>query len=262
MIVIVIFIVCFISSTIGGICGIGGGVIIKPVLDAIGIMDVVKISFLSGCTVLAMSIVTFLRNRKENGVIDLKRITPLALGAVIGGVIGKKIFDILKQIFKNSNYVGAVQAGILIIITILTFVYTIKKSKVKSHDINNSTVCAFIGLTLGMVSAFLGIGGGPINIMVLHFFFSMDTKKAAANSLYIIMLSQLSSLVQSFVTNTVPTVGLNVLLVMIIAGITGGILGGNLNKGISIKSVEQLFLSAMGIIILINVYNFVMFAFL
>ena len=41
----IIFAVCLCASTIGGICGIGGGVIIKPVLDALGLMSVSAISF-------------------------------------------------------------------------------------------------------------------------------------------------------------------------------------------------------------------------
>ena len=51
----VFFGVSFLASIVGAICGIGGGVIIKPVLDAFGVLDVSAISFLSGCTVLAMS---------------------------------------------------------------------------------------------------------------------------------------------------------------------------------------------------------------
>ena len=34
---LIIILVCFFSSVVGAICGIGGGVIIKPVLDAVGI---------------------------------------------------------------------------------------------------------------------------------------------------------------------------------------------------------------------------------
>ena len=40
MVLLLIFLICFSASVIGAICGIGGGVIIKPVLDAFGIMDV------------------------------------------------------------------------------------------------------------------------------------------------------------------------------------------------------------------------------
>ena len=61
---ILIFIICLLASVIGGICGIGGGVIIKPVLDAMGIMSVSAISFLSGLTVMSMSIISVLRQRK------------------------------------------------------------------------------------------------------------------------------------------------------------------------------------------------------
>ena len=38
MIFILVFLICFFASIAGAICGIGGGVIIKPVLDAFGIM--------------------------------------------------------------------------------------------------------------------------------------------------------------------------------------------------------------------------------
>ena len=42
-----IFLICLSASAVGGICGIGGGVIIKPVIDAMGIMSVSAISLLS-----------------------------------------------------------------------------------------------------------------------------------------------------------------------------------------------------------------------
>ena len=53
--ILLVFAICLIASTIGGICGIGGGVVIKPVLDAMGVMTVSTASFLSGLTVLAMA---------------------------------------------------------------------------------------------------------------------------------------------------------------------------------------------------------------
>lgn len=63
---IIVFAVCLAASVIGGICGIGGGVIIKPVLDAMGVMSVSALQFLSGLTVLGMSAVSVLRRRGEH----------------------------------------------------------------------------------------------------------------------------------------------------------------------------------------------------
>lgn len=45
MIYLIFLVVCFAASIVGAICGIGGGVIIKPVLDSFGVLDVTAISF-------------------------------------------------------------------------------------------------------------------------------------------------------------------------------------------------------------------------
>ena len=52
---LIFFLVALTASVAGAICGIGGGVIIKPVLDLLHLETVTAISFLSGCTVLSMS---------------------------------------------------------------------------------------------------------------------------------------------------------------------------------------------------------------
>ena len=112
-----------------------------------------------------------------------------------------------------------------------------------------------IGLALGIMSSFLGIGGGPINLVVLYFFFSMDTKTAAANSLYIILFSQLASLITTLATRTVPPFHWPVLLVMVCGGVGGGVVGRALNKKMDNRLVERLFIGLMGLIVLICVYN-------
>ncbi len=61
MIYFIIALICFVASSVGAIVGIGGGVIIKPVLDSFKIMDVTVISFLSGITVLCMSTYTVIK---------------------------------------------------------------------------------------------------------------------------------------------------------------------------------------------------------
>lgn len=249
------FLVSLLASVVGGICGVGGGVIIKPVLDATGTMSVSGISFLSGCTVLSMSLISFLKNRRNKGVIDIKISTCLAVGAIIGGLSGKSLFDLLKAAFQNENRLGAVQAGLLILVTLGALMYSIYSEKIRTHHIKSITVCCMIGLVLGMISSFLGIGGGPINLTVLFFFYSMDTKKAAANSLYIIMFSQIASLFQTILGHTVPSVSLVLLALMVLAGALGGIIGSHINKNIASRTVERLFIGFMIMIVGINIYN-------
>jgi uncharacterized membrane protein YfcA len=260
MIYFLAFVICFLASIVGAICGIGGGVIIKPVLDAVGMMDVSSISFLSGCTVLAMSTYSVVKSKmSRESKIETKTGLPLAIGAAVGGIIGKVIFQFLISISKEQDKVGAIQAICLIIITVGTLLYTVYKNHIKTYHLTNIIVCLTIGVILGILSSFLGIGGGPINLVVLFFFFSMSTKIAAENSLYIIFFSQITSILQSLITGNVPEFAIEVLVLMVVGGICGGICGRLFNQKIEDATVDKLFISLMAVIILVNIYNFCKF---
>lgn len=256
MIYLIFLAISFLASIVGAICGIGGGVIIKPVLDAFGVLSVSMISFLSSCTVFAMSSYSVIKARlAHESQIDLKLTTPLAIGAAIGGLIGKELFSRIKELFANADTIGAVQAGCLVVITLLTLIYTINKEKIKTNHTTNKLICILIGLMLGIMSSFLGIGGGPINLVVLYYFFSMTTKCAAQNSLYIIFFSQGASLLKTIIEQSVPQVDLILLIGMIACGLLGAVCGRKINRKIDEKKVDFLFKALMILIILINVYN-------
>lgn len=253
---ILFWLISFGASIAGAICGIGGGVIIKPVLDAFGVLSVSTISFLSSCTVLCMTCYSVIKGKMSGeSLIDMRTGTPLGIGAAIGGVAGKSMFQALSSMFADKDMVGAVQAACLLVITLGTLIYTIKKDQVKTLRVENAAACVAIGLVLGIFSSFLGIGGGPINLVVLYFFFSMGTKMAAQNSLFIILCSQATSTVTS-----IPTVDFSVIDPLLIAGmiccgILGGICGRAINKHIDERHVDKLFSGLMVVIVLICVYN-------
>ena len=246
----------FFASVAGAICGIGGGVIMKPALDLFGWASVSTISFLSGCTVLAMSCYSVIKCMlaKEQSV-NLKTATPLAFGAAVGGVLGKQMFSAVKNSLPNPDMVGGVQAACLLVITLLTLLYTLNKEKISTLQVTSLVACGTIGVLLGIMSSFLGIGGGPINLVVLYFFFGMDTKTAAANSLYIILFSQATSFATTLITRTVPQFTAITLVLMVFSGILGGAAGRIVNKQMDNQRVEKLFVGLMGLIILASAYN-------
>ncbi|MDE6588970.1 MAG: sulfite exporter TauE/SafE family protein [Oscillospiraceae bacterium] len=258
---LIYFAVSFLASVAGAICGIGGGVIIKPVLDLCALAGVSTISFLSGCTVLSMSCYSVGRNLLSGGSrVDFKTGTPLAIGAAVGGVVGKQLFGAIRSLFANPNTVGAVQAACLAVITAGTLAYTVFKSRIKTHRVDSAAACVGIGLALGITSSFLGIGGGPINLVVLFYFFSMDTKTAAQNSLYIILFSQITSLLTTLVTRSVPEFAWGALALMVCGGIGGGMAGRAVNKRMDNAAVDKLFMGLMVVIILISISNTVRYS--
>ena len=254
---LIIILVCFFSSVVGAICGIGGGVIIKPVLDATGVMAVTTVSFLSGCTVLSMSVVSLYKNlkAKHTFVFDKAFATVLALGGVVGGLTGKELYQGNNSRLEDSSRVGAVQPFVLMIVTVGTLAYTIRKEKIHTKNVQSRAVIFGIGIILGILSSFLGIGGGPINLVVLFFFFSMETKQAALYSIYVIMFSQISSLLSTVFKNNVPPFEPQILILMIACGVLGGLAGSKINKKIENRTVDKLFMGLMAVIICINIYN-------
>ena len=106
------------ASISGAICGIGGGVIIKPVLDLLQVDSVATISFLSSCTVLAMSCYSVLKNlSNSDNRIDLRITTPLAVGAAAGGLVGKQLYSSIAAMYSDPDTVGAWQAASLAVVT-------------------------------------------------------------------------------------------------------------------------------------------------
>lgn len=249
------------ASVIGAVCGIGGGVIIKPVLDMLGLAPLSAINFLSACTVLSMSLYSVARARAaRERIIDLTIGLPLGLGAAAGGLLGKWAFDRARAAFANPSTAGALQAAVLLALTLGTLFYTLKKDRVRTLSMRGAAPTALTGLCLGLMSSFLGIGGGPFNLVVLHYFFSMQTKRAAQNSLFIVLLSQAASLIKTFVDGSVPAFRAPDLILMILGGVLGAMLGRALNRRLDDARVTRLFIWLMAAIVLICAYNIVKYS--
>lgn len=252
------FLVAFMACVIGKVCGMGGGVIIKPVLDALNVMDRSAINFVSSCTVLGMTCWSVGRSLARGSTeIDVKHTTPLAVGAAVGGIAGKSLFIWVRSLFPNPDTASGVQAAVLLVLTFATLLYTLRKDKIKSFKIENMALTSVIGLALGMIGSFLGIGGGPFNVAALFLFFQMDTKTAAANSLYVIFFSQLLNLIWTALNRAIPQVDILFLFVMIVSGVLGSELGQVVVKKISDKQTTVLFEMSMVLVMGINVYNII-----
>ncbi len=256
---LILFLLCLIASTLGAITGVGGGILIKPIADAMNLLPVSAISFLSGCTVFCMAASSLIRGR-GNGVKLEKSVTiPLAAGSVAGGLLGKWMFELIRQNFSNEAVLGLIQAILLLAMTLAVLVYYLFKSKIKPKNLRGLILCAVVGLTLGIISSFLGIGGGPANVAILCWLFSMTSKEAAKNSIFVIFFSQLVSLGSTFLGNTVPDVSIWLVVLMAAGGVVGAIIGSVISKRISDQGVDKVFMYMLGAIALVNVWNIVRF---
>ncbi len=249
------FLVTLFATIIGAIAGIGGGIIIKPSLDAIGTYNIGTIAVLSAITVLCMAAVSAVKHIKGGIKLDL-RIVILSVGAVLGGFLGKYLFDIFSDLL-NDSLAKALQAGMLI----LLLVFSLLRKYYPQYHIENKIFIFIAGLFMGMISSFLGIGGGPINIVIISMAFSVDTKDAAVYSIFVIFFSQLANVINTVITPGLGQFNLSMLIYMLPAAVIGGLVGSYLNRKLSKNMVEYLFNGLMGFVILLNIYNISIFFF-
>lgn len=115
-------IIIIFATFMGAYVGLGGGVIIKPLLDLIGKDPINIVNFYSACAVFSMSISSTIKHIKSKTKIDFKLIVSLSVGAVIGGILGSRLFDYLLTLFDNSK-LKSFQGLILGILLVASVVY-------------------------------------------------------------------------------------------------------------------------------------------
>lgn len=247
---IIYFLVAFVATTAGALAGLGGGVIIKPSLDLLGHYDITTISLLSSFTVFSMAIVSTYKQIKIGFKIE-KRLVVLAIGAIVGGVLGKSLFVLLLNNVAHESKASGMQA---IILAVLLLIVLFKKH-LPNWDVKNVLVIFIVGLSLGTTASFLGIGGGPINVAVIMMFLKMDIKESAVASVFVILLSQLSKILTFTVTGGLIGIDFTMLIYMIPAAIAGGMVGFKLSQLLAHEHVDKIFTVLVAILVVLNVYN-------
>ena len=128
-------IIIIFATFMGAFVGLGGGVIIKPLLDLIGKDSVAVVNFISTCAVFSMSISSTVKHIRSKTKIDFKLIISLSVGAVIGGILGSKLFDYLLGIF-NNNMLKSLQGLILGILLVISVIYINIKNAISTCLMN------------------------------------------------------------------------------------------------------------------------------
>ncbi len=254
---ILYFIISLFATTAGALTGMGGGVIIKPVLDVLKDYNVETIGMLSSITVLTMSIVSVGKHIQQKTQINFEIAVPLALGSIAGGFIGQNMLKSIVNLLCLDRIIFIIQNLLLAILILTVYFYMLNKDKIGSHHFEGTISSLMIGIFLGIISSFLGIGGGPINVAIFIYLFSFDMKTAAVSSLITILFAQISKLLTVAFTSGFTAFDLSMLPAMMIGGVAGGMIGSMLNKKLPKEAVEKGFNSVQLIILFIALFNII-----
>ena len=123
MVLILYGFVVFLATLLGSFVGLGGGVIIKPVLDVINAHSLTEISFFSSCAVFAMSITSTTRHIIKKTPIKPSIVLLVALGSVGGGLLGNYLFNYALSVSSTPNTVRGIQSAILAVFLVCVIIF-------------------------------------------------------------------------------------------------------------------------------------------
>ncbi|MGX6961250.1 sulfite exporter TauE/SafE family protein [Vagococcus xieshaowenii] len=253
MIGIIYFVAIIIANTLGAISGMGGGVLIKPIFDFIGVDSVAVISFYSSVAVFTMSLVSTTRQLQNGISFDKRNVTWLSLGALIGGIFGNQLLDEMLMSFSNDQHVKLVQISLTIITLLFALFYNnLDLKNLSLREVHWYFLC---GLILGCLASLLGIGGGPINVSLLMLLFNLPIKQAGVYSIATILFSQLAKIITITIGSGLATFDMSRLLWIIPAAVIGGLLGARLSRILSEQKIQLVFNAMIILVIIINLYN-------
>lgn len=254
---LIYFLIVIAATTLGAVTGMGGGIIIKPVLDMMKGYDAATIGILSSISVFSMAVVSVLKQIQQKIKIKYNIAIPLALGSVTGGIIGEKMLSVIIARLGENSKVTIVQNIILATLIVCIFFYMLNKSKIRTLGITNVFPVVIAGVFLGIISSFLGIGGGPINVALLIFIFSFDIKTATLCSIITILFAQISKLSLVALSTGFSGYDLSMLPPMLVGAVSGGFIGSRLNKKLSEKAVVICFNGVQCLVFSICIYNII-----
>ena len=270
-----VFILVFLGLVVGflsGMFGVGGGFLMTPMLILMGIPPAVAVASEAN-HILAASVSGFLAHMRRANV-DFLMGFILLLGGVLGSIIGVFLLKYLLSIGQEKLFISLSYILILIFVGFWMLAesmssikkkYEGKKNKLhehiwlhglpfkikfrKSHLYISVLPPIFIGLLVGILSSIMGIGGGFILVPAMIYILGMPTQVVIGTSLLqIVFVTTVSTIMHSYINQTVDVVLSSLLLIGAVVGAQIGTRAMVLLRGEQIR-----FLLAIIIIIVASV---------
>lgn len=241
-----------------GLIGGGGSILTVPVLVYLFRIEPVLATSYSLFIVGSTSLVGAFPKYKQ-GYVNLKTVLLFGSSSITTVFITRKfIIPLLPDVFFNVGSFEVTQSLLVMVVFAILMlaasVSMIKGSKIAAEKDTNQKpwMLVLYGVLIGLVTGFLGAGGGFLLIPALVFLMKLPMKEAIGTSLLIIALNSLIGFLGDIGRNPVDW---KFLLSIAIIAITGIFIGGYFNQkvdGDRLKKGFGWFVLVMGIYILVK----------
>ena len=178
----------FAAGLLGSMIGLGGGIIVIPVLTFLGFPPTVAASnsLFAALSNATASTISYSKQKRIEYSLGLKLGLLSIPGTVLGAIIST---DVAPDIFK-------ILFGFVLIAS-SAYIFLKKKIESKEKSISKQMIVFAIGASFfaGIISSFFGIGGGIIFVPLMVVGLGMAMKKAAPTSQMVLLFTSLSGVI-------------------------------------------------------------------
>jgi len=209
----------FVAGILGSIIGLGGGIIIVPVLTFMGFSPTLAVSN-SLFAVFSNSVASTTMYARQKRI-ELSLGWKLGLMAVPGTILGAFVSsEISPDIFKILFA--------LVLISSASYIFLKRKIEEKPIDVSRLLLVFSAGASFfaGIISSLFGIGGGLIFVPLMVVALGISMKRAAPTSQFILMFASFSGLIMHSMLGHPDYYQA---LLLSIGAFAGGILGARLS---------------------------------
>jgi len=178
----------FAAGVLGSMIGLGGGIIVVPVLTFLGFPPTAAASnsLFAALSNAVASTISYSRQKRIEYSLGLKLGLLSIPGTVLGAIIST---DVTPEIFK-------ILFGFVLIAS-AAYIFLRKKIETREKTLSIQMMVFAVGVSFfaGVISSFFGIGGGIIFVPLMVVGMGMAMKKAAPTSQLILLFASLSGVV-------------------------------------------------------------------
>ncbi len=178
-----------------GLMGVGGGLVLMPILLALGIDMKIAVGISVVQMVSASSFGTILNYKSST--LNIKNSLIMGFGGFLGAITGVYMLSIIESIVLQYLFLSILS---LAIIQSLGFIKPIEFLENMHLQLNKKIIFS-IGLISGGICIPIGVGGG---VVIIAFFslLGLEAKKVSSMSLFFVLFTSLSALISIYWTSS------------------------------------------------------------
>lgn len=230
----------FVVGTLIGMTGVGGGVLLLPILIFLlrvpPIVAVGSDALFNFITKIGSSYVHL-----SKGTVKRRVVLTLAAGSIPGSILGVGLLRYLRSVYGsgvNTFITTAVGILLLVVPTMLMFQNQIEERVVQRPPTMKSLLgMSVIGLLAGFLVGMTSVGSGSIIMMLLLLFYSFPPKiMVGTDIVHAVLLTGVTSFLHFKLGNVDPYLAGS----LVIGSIPGGVLGSHLSTRMPVPWLRRI----------------------